>query len=58
MIGMILMFLTMFVVFHFIGSIPATILLLLATIIFLVLDIILFIYLKKIGTKEFSKLSV
>ena len=58
MIGMVLVIATIFVITHVIGTISATLFLFLATIVFILIDTLLFTYLKKVGTKEFSKLSI
>ena len=58
MIGMILVVLSIWVITNVIDKIPATLFLLLASIIYLLINIILYIYLKKVGTKDFRKLSI
>jgi len=58
MVGMILLAITFVIIFGIIGKISATLILVIATAIFIVMDTILYIYLIKIGSKDFNKLSV
>lgn len=58
MLGMALFFLTSIVIFNVIGKISATLLLIIATIIYILIDIILYIYLLKRGTVDFNNLTI
>ena len=58
MIGIILLIITVFIVTTLLGKISSLIILLISTLVFLIIDILLYIYLVKIGTKQFEKLSV
>ena len=58
MVGMILLAITFVIIFGIIGKISATLILVIATAIFIIMDTILYIYLIKIGSKDFNKLSV
>ena len=58
MIGMILMFISVFVIMALLGKISSIIVLLLATFIYIILDLILYLYIAKKGSKLFNKLTV
>ena len=58
MIGMILMFISVFVIMALLGKISSVIVLLLATFIYIILDLILYLYIAKKGSKLFNKLTV
>ena len=58
LIGMILFILSLFIIIKLIGNINTTILLLIVTIVYLLLDIILYIYLINKGVKDFNTLSI
>ena len=58
MIGMILFILSVAIIVKVIGNINTTLLLLIATIIYLIINIILYLYLINIGVKDFNKLTI
>ena len=58
MIGMILMFISVFVIMALLGKVSSIIVLLLATFIYIILDLILYLYIAKKGSKLFNKLTV
>lgn len=58
MIGMILLVINAVVIFKVIGSINSTLVLLVAVLIYLILNVILYLYLTKVSVKEFNKLSI
>ena len=58
MIGMILMFISVFVIMALLGKISSIIVLLLATFIYIILDLILYLYIAKKGSKLFNKLTI
>ena len=58
MIGMILMFISVFVIMALLGKISSVIVLLLATFVYMILDLILYLYIAKKGSKLFNKLTV
>ena len=58
MIGMVTFIVITGIVFKFIGQISSTIILLIAIILFIIVDIILYLYLINKGTKDFNKLSI
>lgn len=58
MIGMILLVLSAFLAFKFIGVVSSTIILLVATIVFIIINSFLYLYLSNKGTKQFNKLSI
>ena len=57
MIGMFLLFLSVYIVIEIIGKISSIIILIVTVIIYLIIDGILYLYLIKKGTKEFENLS-
>ena len=58
MIGMILLVISAFTVLNLIETVSHTIILLIATIIFIIINCILYLYLNKTGKKQFNKLSI
>jgi len=58
MIGMVLLVLSAFLAFKFISIVPAIIILSIFTLVFILLDTILYLYLTKKSVKEFDSLSV
>lgn len=58
MIGMLLFILSVVVIVNIIGKFNSTLILLIATIIFIVIDIILYLYLVNKSVKNFDKLSI
>ena len=58
MIGMVLFIITVVIITKVIGKINAIILLGIITIIYVIINMMLYIYLTKVSTKEFNKLSV
>ena len=58
MIGMVLLVAFSFIAFKLIGIIPAILILLLVTVLFIIIDSILYLYLNKTGTKQFNNLSI
>ena len=58
MIGMILLVISAFTVLNLIETVSHTIILLIATIIFIIINFILYLYLNKTGAKQFNKLSI
>lgn len=58
MIGMILLIISLFVIIKFMGTINSVWILLLSVIIYMIIDLLLYLYLIKIGVKEFDDLSV
>ena len=58
MIGMILMFISIFIIISLLGKISSIIILLIATIIYIIIDLILYSYIKRKGSKLFKKLSI
>ncbi len=58
MIGMILLIATYFIVFNIMGKVNSTLILSVATLVFIVINIILYLYLTKKSVKDFNKLSV
>lgn len=57
-IGMILLFVTAMIVFKILGAISATLILLIFTAVYLIIDIILYLYLLNKGIKDFNNLSI
>ena len=58
MMGMILMFVSVFIIMTILGKIDSIIILIIATVIFGIIDLILYSYLSKKGTKLFNELSI
>lgn len=58
MIGMILLVISAFTVLNLIETVSHTIILLIVTIIFIIINCILYLYLNKTGEKQFNKLSI
>ena len=58
MIGMVLFIITVVVITKVIGQIDAIILLGITTLIYIIINMILYLYLIKVSTKEFNKLSI
>ena len=58
MIGMILLVISAFTVLNLVEILPSTIILLLVAIVFIIINYVLYLYLKKKGSKEFNKLSI
>ena len=58
MIGMILAIISITIITKIIGQINSTLLLLIITIIYIIINILLYLYLIKIGTKEYNQLSI
>ena len=58
MLGMILLIITIVIITNIIGYINSTLLLLIATIVYIVIDSILYLYLINKGVEEFNNLSV
>ena len=57
-IGMILLIVTAMIVFKILGAISATLILLIFTAVYLIIDIILYLYLLNKGIKDFNNLSI
>lgn len=58
MIGMLLMITSIVIVIALLGKINSLVILLFATIIYVIIDLLLYTYLVKSGTKKFNKLSI
>ena len=58
MLGMLLLIINFIVITNIIGKINAILLLLIVTLIYFIIDIILYLYLINKGTKDFNKLSI
>ena len=58
MIGMILIFISLTIMFKLVGVISSTLILLIFTITYLLIDIVLYIYLVNYGVKYFNKLNI
>ena len=58
MIGMILMFVSVFIIMSLLGKISSIIILLIATILYIIIDLILYSYMSKKGVKLFNNLSI
>ena len=57
-IGMILMFVSVFIIMSLLGKISSIIILLIATILYIIIDLILYSYMYKKGVKLFNSLSI
>ncbi len=58
MIGMVLFIASFIIISHIIDKVSSLVILSATTIIFILIDIVLYIYLIKVGTKEFDKLTI
>ena len=58
MIGMILIFISLTIMFKLVGVISSTLILVLLSIVYLLVDIVLYIYLVNYGVKYFNKLNI
>ena len=58
LMGMVLLILSIYIILKIVGVIDSTLLLLIATLIYLVIDFILYLLTVKIGVKEFDKLTI
>ena len=58
MIGMILIIITIIIIYNVLGKYSSTLILLTMTIVYVVIDISLYLYMIRVGVKEFDQLSV
>ena len=58
MIGMILFMMSIIIIFNVIGNVKSIVILIIATIFYLILDIFLYMYLMKNGVKKFNDLVI
>ena len=58
MLGMILLIASIAVIYRFVDKLSSTLILFITTIIFIIIDLILYLYLTKIGVKDYKKINI